>query len=456
MEVSMTTTTSTALFYPELPAKLSRLVRFPTVSSYERSEEDEEAFSALKRELPSLYPLVHGVMKVEEPSDRALLFSWKGKNPTLLPAILCAHFDVVPAENPGGWKHPPFSGEIADGEVWGRGTQDIKVIMASLLEAAEGLIREGFAPERTVYFAFGGDEEIGGQRGAAAIAAHLDAAGVKASFLADEGGPITVGMLTLAEKPLALVGVAEKGYADFRLSTKGSGGHASMPPRHTAPGNLARAIRAIEDHPFPARITPTMKAFLARLAPETRQPYRFLFRQLWLTAPAIKAAFASAPTTNALIRTTAACTMLKGSSKENVLADAAEATLNVRILPGDSSAAVMARLRRFAAPFGAKVSVKHEDHIVEPSGESGTDNEGWKAIEAALAASHPEAACIPFLFSAATDTKHYRNIVEATYRFTPLIQSPEDLKGVHGDNERVRIAELDRCAIFYRRLLEKL
>ncbi|MDP2792069.1 MAG: M20/M25/M40 family metallo-hydrolase [Rectinemataceae bacterium] len=452
----MTTTTSTILSFPELPAKLARLVSFPTVSSYNPGEENEEAFTALKRELPALFPLVHAGMKVEEPSDRALLFSWKGKDPSIPPAILCAHFDVVPAGNPSAWKHPPFSGDIADGEVWGRGTQDIKVIMASLLEAAERLIGEGFAPKRTIYFAFGGDEEIGGQRGAAAIAAHLAASGIKASFLADEGGPISVGMIAFAKKPLALVGVAEKGYADFRLSVKGSGGHASMPPRHTAPGNLARAISAIEDHPFPSRITPTMKAFLARLAPESRQPYRFLFKQLWFTAPAIKAAFASAPTTNALIRTTAACTMLKGSSKENVLADAAEATLNVRILPGESSQAVLARLRNLAAPFGAEVSIKHKDHVVEPSGESGTDHEGWKAIEAALSTSHPEAACIPFLFSAATDTKHYRNIVEATYRFTPLMQSQQDLKGVHGDNERVKVEELDRCAIFYRSLMEKL
>lgn len=445
----MTATIATTLSFPDLPAKLARLVSFPTVSSYNPSEEDEEAFSALKRELPTLFPLVYAAMKVEEPSGRALLFTWKGRNPSLAPAILCAHFDVVPAGNREAWKHPPFSGDIADGEVWGRGTQDIKVIMASLLEAAERIIAEGFTPERTIYFAFGGDEEVGGQRGAAAIAAHLAKAGVKASFLADEGGPITVGMLAFAPKPLALVGVAEKGYADFSLKTQGAGGHASMPPKKTAPGNLARAIKAIEDHPFPARITPTIDAFLTRLAPESRQPYRFLFKQLWLTAPAIKAAFASSPTTNALIRTTAACTMLKGSSKENVLADAAEATLNVRILPGESSEAVLARLRNLAAPFGAEVSVKHEDHVIEPSGESGMDHEGWKAIEAALAASYPEAACIPFLFSAATDTKHYKQIVEATYRFTPLIQSQEDLKGVHGDNERVRIEDLDRCAMFY-------
>lgn len=452
----MNGTHSQTQHYPDLPEKLSRLVRFRTVSFYDQAEEDEEAFTGLKRELALLFPLVHERMTKAEPSDRSLLYAWKGKNADLAPVILCAHFDVVPAQDLSGWKHDPFSGDILDGEIWGRGTQDIKVLMASMLESAEKLIGKGFVPERTIYFAFGGDEEVGGQRGAAAIAAHLAAAGVKASFLVDEGGPISVGMLSFAARPLALVGVAEKGYADICLRTRGKGGHASMPPKHTAPGDLSRAIAAIEDHPFPSRLTRTIKSFLAELAPESRQPYRFLFSQLRVMAPLIRKAFSASPATNALIRTTTACTMLKGSLKENVLADNAEATLNVRILPGETSEAVMARLRGLVAPFEAEVSVKHEGHVVEASNESGTDHEGWKAIKTALGKSHSEAACLPFLFSAATDTKHYRNIVEATYRFTALPQSQDDLRGIHGDNERVRVADLDRCALFYGRMMESL
>jgi len=442
--------------YPDLPKKLSRLIQFATVSAYDPKDEDEEAFSALKRELPLLYPRVHEAMEREEPSDRALLFTWKGKDKALKPTILCAHFDVVPAEDTTKWSRGPFSGDIADGEVWGRGAQDIKVLMASMLEAAENLIAKGFVPKRTVYFAFGGDEEVGGVRGASAIAGHLAKKGVKASFLVDEGGPISVGMLSFARHPLALVGVAEKGYVDILVRTKGQGGHASMPPRHTAPGDLARAIAAMEATPPPARLTRTIKSFLAYLAPQSSLPYRLLFKNLWLTAPFIRLAFGAAPTTNALIRTTAACTMLKGSSKENVLADIAEATFNVRILPGETTEDVIDRMRGLVGHFGAEVSVKHAGHAVEPSSESGTDHEGWRAIETALKVSHPEAACIPFLFSAGTDTKHYRDIVEATYRFTSIPQTQEDLKGVHGDNEKVGVADLDRCAVFYGTMLESL
>lgn len=442
--------------YPDLPKKLSKLIQFATVSAYDPKEEDEEAFASLKRELPILYPRVHGTMEREEPSDRSLLFTWKGKNETLKPAVLCAHFDVVPSGDVAKWSHGPFSGDIVDGAVWGRGAQDIKVLMASILEAAENLISEGFVPERTIYFAFGGDEEVGGARGASAIAGHLAKKGIKASFLVDEGGPISVGMLSFAYRPLALVGVAEKGYMDLNIRTKGQGGHASMPPRHTAPGDLARAIAAMEATPPPARLTRTIKSFLSYLAPQSSLPYRLLFKNLWLTAPIIKLAFGGAPTTNALIRTTTACTMLKGSTKENVLADIAEATVNVRILPGETIQEVIARMQRLVVRYGAEVSIKHAGHAVEASSESSTDHEGWHAIEAALKVSHPEAACIPFLFSAGTDTKHYRDIVEDSYRFTSIPQTQEDLKGVHGDNEKVRLEDLDRCATFYGAIMKSL
>ncbi|MCE5255395.1 MAG: M20/M25/M40 family metallo-hydrolase [Spirochaetaceae bacterium] len=439
-----------------LPEKLACLVQCKTVSYYDPEKEDEGEFTRLKAGLSQLYPLVNAKLRLDKPSNRALLYTWEGKDPSLAPVILCAHFDVVPPGDEAAWLHGPFSGELIDGELWGRGTQDIKVLMACILEAAESLLGQGFQPKHTIYFAFGGDEEIGGSRGAHAIGEFLGKQGVKASFLLDEGGPIAVRMLSFVERPLALIGVAEKGYADMVVTAEGQGGHASMPPRHTATGNLGRAIAYIEGHPSPARLTGTIRSFLSLLAPYSRQPYHFLFSALWLTAPAIRLAFAASPTTNALIRTTAACTMLQGSMKENVLADHAEANLNVRILPGESSQQVLERLAIQVKPFGASVFVKHPEAVVEPSAESGTDNEGWKAIVSALAVSHPSAACVPFLFSAGTDTKHYKDIVQATYRLTALPQDSEALERVHGDNERVNIEDLLRCGYFYLNLMESM
>jgi carboxypeptidase PM20D1 len=440
---------------------LALLIRRATVSRYDEGEEDSSAFEAFKGDLASLYPRVHATLKREEIGDRALLFTWEGSDekpsPTgLRPVILCAHFDVVPAEDAALWTHGPFSGDIAEGCVWGRGAQDIKLTLASALHAAERLLAAGFRPRRSVYFAFGGDEEIGGQRGARLIGEALASRQVRASFLLDEGGPVADGMLSFADRPLALVGIAEKGYMDVAVEAEGSGGHASMPPRRTAPGNLARALVAIESAPPRMRLGYTVRSFLDRLAPFAPFPIRLLFRNLWLFGPLVKAVFGAGHTTNAMIRSTFALTMLQGSAKENVLADKAKANVNVRILPGESSGQALARLARLAGRHGATARAAHPEAVVEPLPESPVDHEGYRAIEAALGDSFPEAAAVPFLFSAGTDTKHYRGVTEAMYRLTPLKQGSAQLEGVHGRDERVEIGNLRRCEIFYQRLISRL
>ena len=263
-------------------------------------------------------------------------------------------------------------------------------------------------------------------------------------------------MLSFADRPLALVGIAEKGYLDVMVEAEGAGGHASMPPRRTATGNLARAVAAIEASPSGARLGYTVRSFLDRLSPYSPFAIRLLFRNLWLFGPLVKAVFGASQTTNAMIRTTYAPTMLQGSAKENVLADLARANINVRILPGDSSAAVLSRLAALAKPRGATVRPAHPEALVEPLPESPIDTEGYRAIETALAASFPEAAAVPFLFSAGTDTKHYRGVTDAMYRLTPIRQTSAQLDGVHGRDERVEVANLRRCEIFYNRLISGL
>lgn len=444
------------LKYPDLPVKLSSLVRFATVSSFDPENENEQAFSALKESLKVLYPRVHTQLQREEIGSRALLYTWEGSKTDLQPVILCAHFDVVPPGDENYWKYDPFSGEITDTEIWGRGTQDIKVLMASILEAAEILLSRGFRPERSVYFAFGGDEEIGGVRGARLIGEYLKHKGVKALFLLDEGGPIGKGMLSFVQQPLALIGVAEKGYADILLEAKGNPGHASMPPKKTAPGQLARALLALEGNPFPARLTQTVQSFLSAIAPVSSPIYRFIFSNTWLTAGFLKMAFAKSPSTNALIRTTAACTMLSGSNKENVLAETAKAVINVRMLPGDTPERVVAHLEQLCSPFGVSVKTKGAEFVVPPSPESSSKSEGWRLVTEALRESHPDTVSSPFLFSAGTDTKHYREVAQDIYRFTALYQSQDDLKGVHGYDERVKKDNLDACADFYLNLLKRI
>lgn len=433
--------------------RLAALIRIPTVSRFEAAEEDAGAFELLPEKVLGLYPLVRERLLRDDVGKRAMLFEWPGSDASLGPVILAAHYDVVPPGDESLWNRPPFSGELAEGFVHGRGAQDVKVTMVSALEAVERLLARGFVPKRTIFLAFGGDEETGGGRGAAAIAARLRERGIKASFLLDEGGFVALGMLAFADRPLALVGVAEKGYVDVALHASGSGGHASMPPRHTAAGIVARAVALSEAKPFPARITTTLARFLESLAPYAPFAYRLLFRNLFITAPVVKAAFSAAPTTNALIRTTTAATMLSASDKENVLPDKARAVLNVRVLPGSDVASVMTRLGKLAARAGARADFAHHGHAVEPLPESPVDHDGYRCIEACVRDVFPEAGTVPFMFTAGTDTKHYIDIAEAIYRFEPVVQSQEDLGGVHGANERLSVDNVRRCCLFYETLI---
>jgi len=434
--------------------KLAALVRIPTVSHFDPGQEDEAAFLAFKSEISRLFPLVMSRLIHTDAGKRALLLEWPGSDASLDPVVLTAHFDVVPPGDPALWEHGPFSGTISKGHIHGRGCQDIKITLVSILAAAERLLEQGFVPKRSVFLAFGGDEETGGTRGAAAIAAILAQRNLKPGFLLDEGGPVAQDVLKFADRPLALIGISEKGYVDIAIEAIGSGGHASMPPRHTASGAVARTVTLSESQPFQTRISFTLARMLEGLCPYVPFSYRLLFRNLFLTEPFVKAAFASSPTTNALVRTTTAATMLTGSNKENVLPETATAILNVRVLPGSTVAETMTRISTMAANCGASARLAHEGRANDPMPESPVDHFGYRAIEAAVAVAFPEAGTIPFMFTAGTDTKHYRNLTPAIYRFTPLLQNPVDLARVHAANERVSVDNLHRCCLFYETLLQ--
>jgi len=442
--------------YAGVELKLAELVRIPSVSRFVPEEEDEEAFSHLDSRINELFPLLGKRLLRANAGNRAILLEWPGADATLKPVILMAHYDVVPPGDESLWEHAPFSGKISGGYVHGRGSQDVKVMMTSALEAVERLLAAGFIPKRTVYLAFGGDEETGGTRGAASIAAILRERGVKASFILDEGGFVAKDLFPFSDRPLALVGVSEKGYVDIAISAMGNGGHASMPPRHTAAGLVSKAVALSETSPFPARITATLSRFLQELAPYAPFLYRLLFRNLFITTPVVKAVFSRVPLTNALIRTTAAATMLSGSEKENVLPDKARAVLNVRVLPGSDVASAMARLENIVGKAGARAEFAHYGHAEEPPPESPVDHEGYKYIKECAVKVFPEAGVVPFMFMAGTDTKHYIDIAEAVYRFMPAMQSPDDLSRIHGANERISVDNVRRCCMFYEELLQRL
>lgn len=438
-------------------ARLAAALRIPTISYEDRERTDPAAFAALAALLRDSFPRVHAAMRVE-PVGASLLYTWAGREAALPPALLLAHLDVVPVE-PGTetrWTHPPFGGVIADGAIWGRGARDDKSGVLALLEAAERLLADGFQPARTVYFAFGHDEEIGGTEGARRIAALLRERGVRAAFLLDEGGAVLEGLVPGVTRPVASIMTAEKGYLTARLTARGEGGHSSQPPPQTAVGRLARAVARIQAAPLPARLVPPATGMLDDLAPAMPFALRLVVANRWLFGPLLERRLAAVPASNALIRTTTAPTMFHAGIKDNVLPMEAEALINFRLLPGDTRASVLQRLGDIVDDADIAIAEAHPDFNSEPSAVSPTDHPAYRRLARVAREVFPDAVVSTGLVIGATDARHYDAVAETRYNFSPARLTPADLRAIHGTDERIDVDNYLSMIRFYARLLQAL
>jgi carboxypeptidase PM20D1 len=433
--------------------RLAGAIRFPTISHEDGNRVETEAFLGLHGYLERSFPKVHAALTREKVANYSLLYTWKGRNPGQPPILLMSHLDVVPVE-PGtekDWTHPPFSGALGGGFVWGRGALDDKLGVLGILEAVETLLGRGFQPQRTVHLAFGHDEEIGGRKGAAAIAARLAQRGIRPEFILDEGGAIVAGVIAGLDRPAAMVGTAEKGYVSVELTAAGEGGHSSMPPPRTTIGRLSAAIARLEENPMPARIGGATERSFEYLAPELPFGPRLVLANLWLFGPLAERQFASEPAGNARIRTTTAATLFQGGVKENVLPQSARAVVNFRILPGDTIEGVLQHVRDTIGP-GIKVTPVGTSNS-QPSPESDVGAPPFGLIQKTLVQVFPGVVVSPNLLSGGTDTRHYVSLSRNIYRFAPVRMNEEDLGRLHGTNERVGVENYGEAVRFYAQLL---
>lgn len=415
----------------------------------------QAAFVEFHAYLEKTFPRAYASLEHEVVGANNLLFEWKGSDASLKPILLMGHQDVVPIEagTESKWVHPGFSGEIVDGFVWGRGTMDDKQTIVGLLEAADLLLAKGFHPKRTIYLAFGQDEEIGGLEGASKIAQLLKSRGVQLEFVLDEGGFISTGMVPGVSAPVAMIGTSEKGYLSLQLIVEGPGGHSSVPPPESNIGVLAAAIREIERHPMPAHIDGLMGEFLEYAGGSAALPMRAVFKNMWLFSPVVKYILESAPDTNATLRTTAAATIINAGTKDNVMPSHARAVVNFRLLPGDTVAGVTEYVRKVIDDPRVKLVPITGEPPSEPSPQSSPDSPNFKLIQKTVAQVYPEAVVAPFVFVGATDSKYYSELTKDTYRFAPLLTTPEDVARFHGTNERVGIDNFAKSIDFYAQLI---
>lgn len=436
---------------------LSEALTYQTISDRDPKKMDFGEFEKFHEFLKRAYPLAHGRLELEKLSYASLLYRWKGQNPSLAPIAMLSHQDVVPISKGtlGDWTHPPFDG-FDDGEfIWGRGALDMKNHLIGVMESVETLLAEGFTPERDVYLCFGHDEEVMSSEdsGAKTIVKTLNSRGIKLDCVLDEGGAmLPVNIKGVINKRLAGIGIAEKGHADFRISTHAKGGHSSQPPKHSALGRLADVIKNLENNQFKSELTPMMRSLFDKIGRNASYPVRAVVCNLWLLKYPVLAVMKRIPPAACMIRTTTAVTQAEGSPASNVLPQKASITGNFRIMPGMEVKDVEEHIKKVAGKDVEVELIKGQN----PSNVSPTDSRAFLAIDEICRAMNRDNIVAPFLVMGGTDARNYEPICDNVYRYSPFTVNSSLLLACHGTNERIPVSSLEDAVAFFKRYIKKL
>ena len=428
--------------------KLSSMVAYETVSV--PGENQREKFLGFHRLMKELFPLVHAHLEKTE-IDGNLLFFWKGERHDR-PLVLMSHQDVVPAE--GEWIYPPFSGEIAEGKVWGRGASDTKCSVMAFFQAVEELLQEGFVPPQDVYLSSSCTEEYAGP-GCPMLVNELKRRGVKPFLVCDEGGGIITDPIGGINGSFAKIGVFEKGNADVKFTAKSSGGHASAPPSNSPIVRLAAFEQEMEKHPpFKKKFPPEVKAMFEYLAPYAGFGMRLLFSNFWLFEPILRVVMPMVSNqAGAMLRTTIAFTMQKGSNACNVLPQEASVWANMRFIPHQGMEESLRLTKTKAEKYDIEMQVLS---VSDYSASVNLEGEAWKLAEQTVEQTFPGLPVSPYVMTGATDAKCYQEICDSCIRFAPVIYGPEQMSGMHGLNENIEYSCLPGAVDFYQNLIKNM
>ena len=430
---------------------LSELIRCKTVSYEDPSLEDDAEFEKLITLLPTLYPNVWKTCPLKRFEGRGLLFHWQGKTPGE-PAVLMAHYDVVPVEEEN-WRKPAFEAIVEDGVMWGRGTLDTKVTFNGILSGAENLIKQGFQPEHDIYFAFSGGEEVNGP-GAENIVQYFKEQGVELKLVLDEGGAVVEDVFPGVKGQCALIGIAEKGLMNLEFSISGAGGHASAPAPHTPVGKLSMACAKVEHNPFKMHFTKPVLEMFDTLGRHSSFLYRMIFANLWAFGWVLNGLTKkTGGELNALVRTTVAFTQMKGSKAPNVIPPSASMVANLRLNPADSVQGAIDYIKKV---IGAEDIQLKNLHSMEPSRISRTDCEGWEIVANAVSGTWKGCLVSPYLMVQCSDSRHYGEISDKVYRFSAMDMTAEERHSIHGNDERIRLECILRAVEFFMRVMKQL
>ncbi len=427
---------------PSLHAEnLSKMIQIDSVSR--RGNDDLTKVYEMHKRLEELYPLIHSNLEVTD-IDGALLYRWKGKDSAKPPVLLMSHHDVVEAV--GEWKYPPFSGTIADGKIWGRGTVDTKGALCAILESVEHLLSKDFVPERDFYIASSCNEEITGD-GAVKTVEYMYEAGIRPELVMDEGGSV-MGNMMGCEAGCAMVGVLEKGRANVEFIAHSQGGHASIPFRHNPFARLAKLINKVETRPpFKARLTKPVIEMYKAMAPYMPFKYRFLLGNAWLLKPIMPyfmRKMGGQPA--ALVSTTCVFTMAKGSNGANVIPETATATANMRFMVHEPLEVSLKKMIKIADKNDIWIEMI-SGYDIPPTAD--TKCSAYKKVIKQIENTFGGIPIIPYVMLAGTDARHYTKICDCVLRFVPLTMSDSQMKSAHAVDENLSVSSLARAVNFY-------
>ncbi|MDO8701267.1 MAG: M20 family peptidase [Undibacterium sp.] len=433
--------------------RLATALQFRTISSLDQPTLSEGEFNRLHAHMKQAFPLLHARLKRETIGADSLLYTWTGSDTSAKPIMLMAHQDVVPIapDTEKNWQQPPFDGVIQDGFIWGRGSWDDKGNLFAIMEAVESLLQDGFIPRQTIYLAFGHDEEVSGLQGAKQIAGVLQSRGVRLDYILDEGLLITEGILKGLNPAAALIGIAEKGYATVHLSLDATPGHSSMPTQKTAIGMMSMALARLEDQQLPADIRGVALQMFDTIAPEMNGINRVLLSNLWLFKPLVQRELAKGASTNAMLRTTTALTVIHAGNKENILPGHIDATVNFRTLPGDTQTDVLAHLKKTLN--NDAIALHPAEANSDASRVSSINSAAYLTLNKSIREVFANTIVAPGLMLGATDSRHFEALSENIFKFSPVRATADDLPRFHGTNERISIKNYAEMIRFYHQLL---
>lgn len=412
---------------------------------------EQEAFSRLYEVLRQAFPKAFSSAQVQMVGQSAALLFFAGSR-SLEPLLFTGHLDVVPVadETLDKWDFPPYSGVMAEGYIWGRGAMDMKGHVVALLEAVEELLDDGFRFERDVWIALSGDEEVRGTD-AQQMFRILKAQGVRPAFVLDEGVGVMEGQWGM-DKPMAMIGVGEKGHVNLSLTAKAAGGHGAYPPKATALERVIKACALMAQLPLGLKhLSPSLVQMLKSLAPHQRGLKRFAFSHPKFMRPYIMSLLEKTDFGRAFLMTTVAVTTAQGSPAVNTLPQSASITMNCRLIQGDTVEKLKKRVETRLINSDITLAACAAS---DPSRVSPARGPAWDALLTAVSVHFPNAVPVPCLISGASDARRYEGLCDHIYRFSPFELSLEEQRAKHGVNERLSAENLEKGILFFQQMLK--